>query len=46
MKRKPKKAASKVGKQIKIKGYTRKVGKLPPRGSRGKFSRRGQQKLF
>lgn len=53
MKRKLKKAASKVGTTIKIKGYSRKVGKLPPRGARGKFSRRGrgssgggQTKLF
>jgi len=45
---------SKIGSMINVKGYRRKVGKLPARGPRGRFSKGrrrgkgsgGQTKLF
>lgn len=36
-----KKRLSKVGTVIKVKGYERKVGNLPPRTKAGRFSKRG-----
>lgn len=53
MKKRKKAKNSKVGQTITIKSYRRKVGALPPRTARGRFTRSGrkgsgskQEKLF
>lgn len=39
MAKRKKKGPSKVGSSVNVKGYRRKVGKLPPRTSSGRFRR-------